>query len=105
MRTGNFANAIQEVLSQLRRFLNEVFIDQHAERFAGNGAGEWISSERAAMIARFINPEDLPGRNNSGNGINSTTKRFSDNHQIRAHSFMVQCEECACASETGLNFI
>ncbi|MNV56401.1 hypothetical protein D3C71_1486820 [compost metagenome] len=50
---GQRAQAFQEVGADRRGVFDHAFVGQHAQRGAGNGAGQRIAAEGAAMLSRL----------------------------------------------------
>src|SRR5207248_6620694 len=67
--------------------------------------GEWVAAEGAAMVPGMEDAEDLFRRQDCGDGIKASGKRFADDEHIRAHVLMHAGEELACPTQARLNLV
>ena len=49
----------QEVLAQLGRALDQLLVDEHLQRGAGDGAGQRVAAEGAAVVAGLEDAQHL----------------------------------------------
>ena len=95
----------QEVVPELGGPLDEPLVDDDAQRRARDGAGERISAERAAVIARVEDAEHLARGEHGGDRIEPARERLADDDRVGRDALVLVREQLARSPEARLDLV
>lgn len=83
----------------------EVFVEDHIESFLGDGTGERIAAEGAAVIAGAKEAEDGLLGDDSRDRVEAAAEGFSEDHDIGFDLVVFVAKELSCATEADLDLV
>ena len=105
VRAAEIFEEVDRVVAEFGGAGGEVFVDDDAEGGAGDGAGERVAAEGAAMVAGVEDAEDLARGEDGGDGVEAAGERLANDDDVGRDVFVLVGEELAGAAEAGLNLV
>ncbi|KAI3475961.1 hypothetical protein L1887_62519 [Cichorium endivia] len=96
---------LAELFAKLLCALGKLFVDQHVDGSAGDGASERVAAVRRTVLARLDAQHHLAISQNGRDRVDAARERLAERDNVRAHAVVLVAEHLARPAEPGLDLV